>query len=58
MLPAKVAAERLGVTSNTLRAWRFRRRGPPFVQASERIVLYSELALEAWLAGRVVSTSL
>jgi len=52
-----VRAELLHRDASTLRRWRTQNpvQGPPFVQLSERVTLYSALDVEEWLrASRVV----
>lgn len=51
------AAERLGVTPETLRNWRWRGDGPPFVKLG-RAVRYRLSDLSAWLDAQTrTSTS-
>ena len=52
-LSSPEAAERLGVSPETLPAWRSRGRGPRFVRAG-RAVRYLEADLEAYLDKRAV----
>ncbi|MEV0675971.1 helix-turn-helix domain-containing protein [Actinosynnema sp. NPDC050436] len=44
----------LGVDPSTLRRWRTARpvQGPPFVQLTSRVTLYSANDVEDWLASR------
>lgn len=44
----------LGVDSSTLRRWRTSRpvQGPPFVQLTSRVTLYSACDVEEWLLSR------
>lgn len=49
-LDEKRAAEILGVSVHTLRAWRCRGCGPAYVKAGRR-VLYLQTDLDAYLAG-------
>ncbi|WP_086864335.1 helix-turn-helix transcriptional regulator [Amycolatopsis lexingtonensis] len=46
----------LGVDPSTVRRWRTSRppQGPPFVQLSERVTVYSASDVEAWLRSRRV----
>jgi len=46
----KRAAEKLGVSVHTLRAWRHRGRGPVYAKAGRR-VLYLDPDLDAYLEG-------
>ncbi|WP_326836006.1 helix-turn-helix domain-containing protein [Amycolatopsis rhabdoformis] len=48
--------ELLGVDPSTVRRWRTSRppQGPPFVQLSERVTVYSAADVEAWLRSRRV----
>jgi hypothetical protein len=49
-------AQILGVDSSTLRRWRTARpaQGPPFVQMSSRVTMYSANDVEQWLFSRRV----
>jgi hypothetical protein len=47
------AGRYLGLAPGTLRNWRCRRRGPPFVQAGRRICYRIE-DLQAWAEERLV----
>ncbi len=49
------AAEYLGVSPITLRAWRSQKRGPAY-HKSGRAVRYSKVHLDQWLAGNKVLT--
>jgi predicted DNA-binding transcriptional regulator AlpA len=49
-------AEWLGLSVATLRAWRFRHRGPRFVRFG-RAVRYLQTDVEAFIAANVVETS-
>jgi predicted DNA-binding transcriptional regulator AlpA len=44
----------LGVDSSTVRRWRTSRpvQGPPFVQLSERVTMYSAYDVEEWLRSQ------
>lgn len=46
----------LGVDASTVRRWRTSRppQGPPFVQLSERVTMYSAADVEQWLLNRRV----
>ncbi|MFF0148601.1 helix-turn-helix protein [Amycolatopsis sulphurea] len=46
----------LGVDPSTVRRWRTARpiQGPPFVQVSERVTMYSAHDVEAWLLSKRV----
>ncbi|WP_103342159.1 helix-turn-helix transcriptional regulator [Amycolatopsis sp. CA-126428] len=46
----------LGVDPSTVRRWRTSRppQGPPFVQLSERVTVYSASDIETWLRSRRV----
>lgn len=52
-------ARLLGVDSSTIRRWRTARpaQGPPFVQISERVTMYSAGDVEQWLRSRRVDPS-
>lgn len=47
----KDAARLLGVSEGTLRNWEAERKGPPFLRASGRAVLYEVARLHSWLAA-------
>ncbi|MEV6423712.1 helix-turn-helix domain-containing protein [Streptomyces sp. NPDC051662] len=50
-------ADILHVDPSTLRRWRIAhpRQGPPYVQMSKRVILYSARDVEHWIAQRRVS---
>jgi excisionase family DNA binding protein len=48
LLTEQIAAELLHLKKQTLRAWRVRRKGPPFYKLNGRI-LYKREDLEAWI---------
>ena len=47
-------AKLLGVDCSSIRRWRTSRpvQGPPFVQLSERVTIYSAYDVEQWLRSR------
>lgn len=49
-------AHLLGVDPSTVRRWRTARpaQGPPFVQLSSRVIMYSALDVQRWLENRRV----
>jgi hypothetical protein len=49
----------LGVDSSTVRRWRTSvpLQGPPFVQLSERVTMYSSCDVEEWLRSRRIDPS-
>lgn len=53
-LTTEELARMLGVDSSTVRRWRTSRpvQGPPFVQLSERVTMYSAHDVEQWLHSR------
>jgi predicted DNA-binding transcriptional regulator AlpA len=53
-LTTEELARVLGVDSSTVRRWRTSRpvQGPPFVQLSERVTVYSAYDVEEWLRSR------
>jgi hypothetical protein len=54
LLPEQAAADLLHAKKQTMRAWRVRRKGPPFYKLNGRI-LYKREDLETWIEGcRVV----
>ncbi len=48
MLSTAQLAERLGVTQVTLRSWRMREQGPPYIRISPRRVRYRVEDVERW----------
>lgn len=52
-------AKLLGVDSSTVRRWRTSRpvQGPPSVQLSERVTMYSAHDVEQWLLSRRIDPS-
>jgi hypothetical protein len=51
--PEVVAAE-LGTALSTLQMWRSKKRGPPYVKVTARIIAYPRAARKAWLRERIV----
>jgi predicted DNA-binding transcriptional regulator AlpA len=51
------AAQLTGVSKNTLRAWRARRIGPPYIAISPRRVVYSLSDIIRYLEERRVAPS-
>ena len=51
-LSERQAAEKLGLTSSCLQAWRLRGVGPRFVKISARCVRYKESEIDNWAAAR------
>lgn len=49
------AARILQVSPRTLQAWRRKGRGPGYVKAGTKVI-YPQVLLEEWLAGRLVLT--
>ena len=56
-VPTTVAAEILGLAPNTLRLWRQRGGGPPYIRVGPKICRYSVEALRAWLDARTGAPS-
>lgn len=54
LLDDAAVEQRYGIKRGTLRAWRSRGVGPPYVRVSARMARYRVADLEAWLAARVV----
>jgi len=50
--PAEVCDIVPGMTPSLLAQMRFRGDGPPYIEASPRKRVYSEISLRAWLASR------
>ncbi|MCZ7587162.1 MAG: helix-turn-helix domain-containing protein [Deltaproteobacteria bacterium] len=58
LLREDAAADRLGMTTRALQAWRVNGRGPRFIRISARAVRYDPRDLDDWIeARRVRSTS-
>lgn len=55
LLSDEQVEQRYGIRAGTLRAWRSRRTGPPWVQVSKRMPRYRVADIEAYLAERVTS---
>jgi len=43
------AAEFLGLSDNTLRDWRWRNQGPPYIRLSAKCIRYDKEQLGQWL---------
>lgn len=56
-VPTTVAAKILGVTPDTMRRWRQRGDGPPFIRVGPTLCRYSVEALRAWLDARTGARS-
>jgi hypothetical protein len=55
LTPAQTA-ERLQVEPRTLKDWRYRRVGPPFIRLNPRCVRYRQLDLDRWVAMQAIET--
>lgn len=55
MTPTDVAAI-LVVPVDTLRVWRYRGEGPPYLKVNGRMVRYRQSAVTAWLRQQEVTT--
>ncbi len=51
-LNERQAAQKLGLTTSCLQAWRLRGVGPRFVKISARCVRYKESEIDNWAAAR------
>lgn len=51
-LLSKDAAAYLGLKTATLRAWRAKRIGPPYLRVSKTVVVYPLAELRAWADDR------
>jgi len=49
LLTEQQAAEWLGLSFHTLRDWRWRKKGPPWVQVSAKCIRYIVADLQKWL---------
>lgn len=58
-LTTEALARLLGVDASTVRRWRtsIPVQGPPFVQLSERVTMYSTYDVEQWLRSRRIDPS-
>lgn len=54
LLDSKAVAQRLGVSVDTLRDWRYEGRGPAFLKLGHRTVRYRPSAIDAWLEEQEV----
>jgi len=50
-----LAAEYLGVTPDTIRGWRLRGGGPPFVRVGPKLCRYAREDLDAYVEARRVA---
>jgi predicted DNA-binding transcriptional regulator AlpA len=48
-LTSDEAADYFGISSATLRNWRARGDGPPYIKVNPRVIRYQLLELEAWM---------
>lgn len=55
--PEQTAAYLGGLAPQTLARWRCEGKGPRFVRLSTKRIAYRIADLEAWLAGRVASST-
>ena len=55
MLSSNQARLRVGVTVDTLKRWRRKKKGPPYVRIDSQRVRYPQDKLEQWLEERTVS---
>ena len=53
LISEKQAAKYLSLSPRTLRNWRVRGGGPPFVRISARCIRYRPEDLEAWADGKL-----
>lgn len=52
LMDTKQAADYLGLTENTLRNWRYQKKGPPFMKlgnGKKASIRYTPSDLDAWL---------
>lgn len=57
LLTPRQVAKQLGVTCNTLEAWRIRGGGPKFVRVSKRCIRYRRQDVESWIEERIRSST-
>ncbi len=55
MLSSNQTALRVGTTVDTLKRWRRKKKGPPYIRLETQRVRYPEDQLEQWLQDRTVS---
>ena len=55
LLSEKDVATILGLSSATIRDWRWQRTGPPFQAISPRCVRYDKVKLEEWIEAQTVN---
>lgn len=51
-LNSEQAAEYLGISAATLKNWRKRGDGPPFIKVNARVISYIRCDLDAWMDGK------
>ena len=51
-LNSEQTADYLGISVATLKNWRKRGDGPPFIKVNARVIRYQHCDLEAWMDGR------
>ena len=51
-LNSEQAAEYLGISTATLKNWRKRGDGPPFIKVNARVIRYLRCDLDAWMDGK------
>ncbi len=56
LTPAMLARD-LGVTTKTLERWRMTGDGPPFIRVSPKVIRYRRPDVEAFLSGRVATST-
>ncbi|SDB60987.1 transcriptional regulator, AlpA family [Desulfonatronum thiosulfatophilum] len=49
------AAIMLGLSIKTLQAWRFQRKGPPYVKLESKSIRYCVDDLKSWIADQKIS---
>ncbi len=54
LLNEKQTAERMGIAVQTLRNWRGKFQGPPWIKIGKRLIRYPEAELEQFLRSRLI----
>lgn len=57
-LDTKEVAEMIGISPNTLAAWRSMGKGPPYMQIGQGAVRYKEADIVEWMESQYVQSSL
>lgn len=58
LTPTELAARLGGLSLETLKSWRNKGSGPPFIDVSRKVKLYPLAGVEAWEAARTKTHAL